>query len=195
MRGRATISNCCSRRPLERLVRRPFETEMAPGTKPIGQEPGPGSWRSQGKSKKVLKSIRLPISDLPSPPLSCNGHFDNWQTSLSWRMGCRSGMPSSQERAGRRPQKAKVTRSNRVGCARFHWGRRRESRTLPRKRDGSIGFPFDGGCWHTLNRAVANASFWIGRSAHQASHLPRPANILRFGWRYPEVIFRMYRGV
>jgi hypothetical protein len=106
-------------------------------------------------------------------------------------MGCRSGMPSSQERAGRRPPKAKVTRSNRVGCAKFQsLSRRRESQALPRKRDGSIGFPLDGGCSHRLNRAVANASFWIG--PRRAPSLPSSptTNILRFGWHFSRAHFQ-----
>jgi hypothetical protein len=134
-------------------------------------------WRSLGKSKKVLKSMRLPISDLQSPPLSCNDHFDNWQTSLSWRMGCRSGMP--QERARRRlswdytPARAFCSPRKRPNCVSHVSGmnchlclrngksrsRLRESQALPRKRDGSIGFPIDRGCSHRLNRAVAKREF------------------------------------
>jgi hypothetical protein len=125
---------------------------MAPGRNPSAKSQGREVGAPKGRVRRFLNQY---VCQFPISQVSCNGHFDNWQTSL----GCRSGMPSSQERAGRRPQKAKVTRSNRVGCARFHWGRRRESRTLPRKRDGSIGFPIDGGCSHRLDRAVAKCEF------------------------------------
>jgi hypothetical protein len=33
---------------------------------------------------------------------------------------------------------------------------------IPITRDYAFWVPFDGGCSHRLNRAVANASFWIG---------------------------------
>ena len=46
-------------------------------------------WHSQGKSEKALESIRLPVSDLQSPPLSRNDYFGVWQTPMSYAYGLR----------------------------------------------------------------------------------------------------------
>jgi hypothetical protein len=55
------------------------------------------------------------------------------------------------------------------------------------------GFPFDGGCTHRLNRAVANASFWA--APRTKPHIfPDQQTFSGLAGISREVIFR-YRGV
>ena len=73
--GPAIISNCCSRRLLERPIRQQFEIGIAPGTSPIGSELGWEVWRSLGKSENSPISTGLPVFCHSNPAIETQWIF------------------------------------------------------------------------------------------------------------------------